>query len=333
MMKIDVLWKELEDDTSFSHGLLIRRYSGEVLPDVFVALKSPERFRCIAASISNSHGINISLFSNLREISVEIVPDDTRQERSFLLFKLLDNQHKDIFSVLCEDLISRVSSLTKEELIIKELINRFEKWKSLFDKAGATGLSPEEQRGLYGELYFLRRILNTSSDSFKIVNYWNGPAREVRDFQVGTHAVEVKTTHGNNHQKIQISSERQLDISNFENLFLYHLSLEVRHNDGETLNQIIDSISTTLSSDYPAQTKFNNKLLEVGFFNHHRSKYEEIGYFIRQGNYYDVKGNFPRLEERDIRTGVGDVEYSIILDHCQKYLTTEEVVLTKLTKP
>lgn len=118
--------------------------------------------------------------------------------------------------------------------MIRELLNRFEKWKSLFDKVGLQGLTPEEQRGLFGELFFIRKYIQHRSSAVKIIDSWLGPTRHFRDFQSGSWALEVKTTHGNNHQKIQISSERQLDSSNLDNLFLYHLSLDVRPQSGET---------------------------------------------------------------------------------------------------
>lgn len=330
MTKIEQIWNDLENDRSFTHGLLIRRYSGNVLPDVFVALKSPENFRCVAASLNNSIQINLSSFSSLRDIYVEIIPDETNTEKNYLIFKLVNSEHRDIFSVLCEDLILNISSVTNQIQLFKTLLNRFEKWKSLFDKLNSIGLTTQEQRGLYGELYFLRNFLITNSDFYKVLSSWTGPAKEIRDFQIGNTALEVKTTHGNNHQKIHISSERQLDLSNIQNLYLYHISLDVRHQDGESLNQIIDSISELLTADYRALNSFNNKLLEAGYFNHHRDIYKDTGYFIRQDSFYKIEGGFPRIEENEIRPGVGDVKYSIIVDNCQNYLTTETEVLTNL---
>ena len=330
MTKIEQIWNDLENDRSFTHGLLIRRYSGNVLADVFVALKSPENFRCVAASLNNSIQINVSSFSNLRDIHVEIIPDETNTEKNYLIFKLVNFEHRDIFSVLCEDLILNISSVTNQIQLFKTLLNRFEKWKSLFDKLNSVGLTPQEQRGLYGELYFLRNLLITNSDFYKVLNSWTGPAKEIRDFQIGNTAVEVKTTHGNNHQKIHISSERQLDLCNLQNLYLYHISLDVRHQDGESLNQLVDSISELLNADYIVINSFNNKLLEAGYFNHHRDIYKDIGYFIRQDAFYKIEGEFPRIEENEIKRGVGDVKYSIIVDNCQNYLTTETEVLTNL---
>ena len=75
MTKIKQIWEELENDKSFTKGLLIRRYSGAVLPEVFIALQQPEKLLCVAASVSADIDINISSFSNLQEIQVDVFPD------------------------------------------------------------------------------------------------------------------------------------------------------------------------------------------------------------------------------------------------------------------
>jgi len=330
MTKIEKIWSELENDKSFSHGLLIRRYSGNILPDIFVAIISPEGYRCIAASLSNTKSLNLSLFSNLRDISVEIIPDDQNPERNYLIFKLLKTEHRDIFSVLCEDLILSVAPLKSEEKILKELINRFEKWKSLFDKVSSHGLAPEEQRGLFGELFLLKKLLLSFEQTNFVLSSWVGVEKQIRDFQYNNWGIEVKTTHGKKHQKIQISSERQLDTSNLENLFLFHLSMESSLNSGETLNSLVDSIRLILESDFVSLNKFNNKLFEAGYFENHRDNYSDTGYFIRNETYYKVENDFPRIEENDIRNGVGDVKYSIIISQFSEYVKSEEFVLQNI---
>lgn len=327
MAKIEKIWSELENDKPCTNGLLIRRYSGDILPDIFVAVKSPEGFRCIAVSLENTKNLNLLAFSNLRDISVEIIPDELNPVRNFLLFKLLNSEHRDIFSVLCEDLIMTVASLKNEEKLLIELISRFEKWKSLFDKMALHGLTPEEQRGLFGELILLKKFLISFDESSIVLSSWVGVEKQIRDFQYKHWGVEVKTTHGNNHQKIMISSERQLDTSNLEHLFLFHLSVESRLNSGETLNLIVDSIRLLLESNFVSLNKFNNKLLEAGYFENHRNKYSETGYFIRKETFYMVERDFPRIEENDIRNGVGDVKYSIVISQFSEYVKSEEFVL------
>jgi len=326
-MKIKQIWEELENDKSFRKGLLLRRYSGAVLPDVFIALQQPEKLVCILVSISSSLEINITSFSNLQEIQVDILPDTNRADKNLLVFKLINNQHKDIFEVLCEDLITNIAEETNEKQLIRILLNRFEKWKSLFDRISPQGLSSEEQRGLFGELFFLRKNLEYSNDFQNILNSWVGTTKEIRDFQFSNWALEVKTTIGNNHQKVQISSERQLDTTHVENLFLYHISLEKAQGSGETLVQIVRSIQFVLKTDTISLNRFKAKLYESGYFDHQENLYNSVGYHIRQDVFYKIEKEFPRIQEIELRSGVGDVKYSIILSHCQEFIKTEKEIL------
>ncbi|MBS1537771.1 MAG: PD-(D/E)XK motif protein [Bacteroidetes bacterium] len=325
-MKIKQIWEDLAKDKSLQKGLLFRRYSGSVKPDIYVALQYPEKFWCVYVAINATTEVNISNFSNLQEIHVDLFASPNENGKNILIFKLLNFEHKDIFAVLCEDLIESISEETNEKKIIREVLNRFEKWKSLFSKIGLQGLKSEEQRGLFGELFFLRKYLSTNNDFFSVVNTWIGTEKQVRDFQSSTWAVEVKTTHGNNHQKVHISSERQLDISNLEHLFLYHISLEQLQNTEETLNDIVDSIDEILKSETIVLNRFKSKLYEVGYFDLQRILYESIGYRIRQDIFYKVENDFPRIEENDIRAGVGDVKYSIILSQCTSFIINETEV-------
>lgn len=330
MTRIEKIWSELENDKSFIHGLLLRRFSVDVLPDIFIAVKSPEKYRCIAASLSRTTNFNISLFSNMREISVEIIPDNQNPERNYLVFKLLNPEHRDIFSVLCEDLILKVAPLKNEEKIIKELINRFEKWKSLFDKLNTHGLTPEEQRGLFGELFVLKKLLLSFDQTGLVLSSWVGVEKQIRDFQFNNWGIEVKTTLNSSQQKILISSERQLDTSNLTHLFLFHLSIDSRIKSGETINSLVDSIRLILESDFVSLNKFNSKLFEAGYFENHKDNYSDHGYFIRKEAFYKVEKDFPRIEENDLRNGVGDVKYSIVVSQFTEFVKSEEFVLQNI---
>lgn len=327
-MRIIDIWNDQEKDSSAT-GLLLRRCPSSVFPDVFVGLRKAEQQKCIAIRFRKDNNVDLSHYTNLKDIKPEFKSDDRDSTKIFLLIVLLNSQHTDVFATLCEDLITGVAEIKEEPKVIKELLNRLEKWKSLFDKAAAEGLSKEEQRGLYGELYFLRKWINNTVDFYSCIKSWVGPEQAIRDFQISDWALEVKTTHGNNHQKIQISSERQLDTTNLNSLFLLHLSLEVQQQNGETLNDIVDEVIELLSNELASQSKFRVKLLQAGYFNNHRLYYEKAGYQIRGESYYLVNNHFPRIEENDIRKGVGDVKYSIILSEYTEYVIEDSALLKK----
>ena len=319
-MKIKEIWNEQE---SGEPGLLLRRYTAEINPDIYIAFRNPEKQRCIAIQLDRSIVLDLSRYSDLTDINLKLIQNDRNNGKQYFLISLLNNQHQDVFATLCEDLISGIATLKEDKKIIKELVSRLGKWKSLFHKAATTGLDPEEQRGLYGELYFLRKWLSRSDDLYSCVYAWLGPERELRDFQKNDVALEIKTTFGNNHQKIQINSERQLDINYLRVLILCHLSLESQQQNGETLNQMVDAVIRLLEIDPEAQTLFRSKLLLSGYFFHQKALYETRGYNIRKEIFYTIRDKFPRVEEKDLPKGVGDLKYSIMLTDFSEYIITD----------
>lgn len=331
-MRIDTIWEELEKDKSFQAGLLYKRYSPEVDPDVFVALKAPEKLRCITFLVSSSSKIDLNPLNEFREIKFELMDDAKDQNQKFFLILLLDSQHKDIFSVLCQDLIQKVSNIREENILMNTIIERLIKWQTLFEKMKSLGLSDYSQRGLFGELYFLKKYLLNSCDYKKCINSWVGPEGSVQDFQYSDWAVEVKTTHGKNHQKIHVSNERQLDNSIVPNIFLFHLSIDIRQEYGETLNSIIQNIFEIISTNIGATDIFKLKLLEAGYFDRHYTLYNRTGYQIRNQNIYTVVGDFPRITEKQIPKGVGDVKYSIILSESESWRISESELFNNFLK-
>jgi len=330
-MKIETIWQQLEGDKSSSYsGILYKRFSGQIKSDIYVAVKMPERFRCIATRVSMCMNLDVEKLNNLRDIKIETVPDQKHPDKQFLLILLLDSQDKDIFATLCEDLMNQVAEITDENLLIKELLARLVKWQSLFEKTKLPGLPEESQIGLYGELFFLRKFLCHSEDHGFCINAWKGPEKAVQDFQYSDWAVEVKTTHGKNQQKIHITSERQLDTDITPIIYLYHLSIDIRENRGETLNEAVDDVLDLINEDSLAGTAFKIKLLSAGYFENHRILYSSIGYNIRQERIFLVTENFPRITESQILGDVGDVRYSIVIGDEVPWKSSEEKLFSQI---
>jgi len=331
MKKINQIWEELASDNTISNGLLIRRFSGTIFPDIFVTIQNPGKELCLAISLSLNTTINISAYSSFQEIVLDIIPDSNDNKKKLLIIKLSNNSHRDVFATLCDDLINSISDEKNESNLVGKLLNRLEKWRILFSKISDSGLSQEEQIGLYGEILFLMMFLTYNKDYFNVISSWVGPEKEIRDFQFNSWGVEIKTTIGNNHQKVYISSERQLDTTHLENLYLFHVSLEKSHGSGETLPDIIKSIQDILIVDLASLNKFNFLLLQAGYFDKDFELYTQVGYHLRNNTFYNVKDDFPRLQEKDIKKGIGDVEYSLILSQCGQYIEPEFQVINKLT--
>jgi len=328
--RIEQIWSQLEANDSSVAGLFKIRFSDTSKCDVFLGVKFPEKYRMLIIRTPFSIGKEFDFHYDFRGLKFDKIYDPDNSKFLLLNLILIDDHSKDVFDTLIADVLSAIIKESVINVILNNYSNRLIKWESLFERFKQQGLTPDEQRGLYGELFFLRKFLEVDSSFQQILNSWIGPEKEIWDFQHADWAVEVKTTHGNNHQKISVSNERQLDTNAILDLFLYHISLESKLSSGESLNQIVDSIAEMLNKDIAALQNFKNKIIEVGYFTHHRELYDKVGYEIRNDAFYKVKGSFPRIEEKDIRAGVGDVRYSIIVSNCSEFLIESEKVINTI---
>jgi len=327
--RIEDFWIDFEINDALKTGVVLKRFSPDIMPECFVAMRMPENVKSIAFRLLKTN-VDVSALNDLKDITTEILPDETQPDKMLLLISLADNTLSSIFAVLCEDLFNSVSDVREEKELVKSLQNRFLKWKELFELAKSPGLSPEKQIGLFGELFLLKKLLVETGNLTECLNIWVGPDTGIRDFEKNNNAIEVKTTQTHNHQKIRISSERQLDTTLLENLFLFHLSLEKRNGNENSLNKIVTELFSIIGDNKLLSNVLNRKLISVGYFKHHESCYENISYLIRGEDFYKVTEHFPRIEEKDLMKGVGDVKYSIVLTaETEKYKTSLSNVIEK----
>ena len=333
MTKIETIWEELTKTASSSDRLVIRRFSPAIHPDVYVGLKVQEGLKCLVVRLSTEVVDKVSLEEGMKDIRVEILPNERDEHSKFLLFTLIDHDLTRVFAVLCEDLINAVSNVDSEHETVTSLFERVGRWRLLFEKYRGPGLSDIEQRGLYGEIYFLRRALQDSAlQNSTALSSWVGPKMVPKDFQAEDWGIEVKTTTSRNHQRIRISNELQLDDSNLRVLYLYHLSLEEQLDNGESLPEIIKTVREILLKDNPSlRTTFDANLLRVNYFEEHQSKYERKGYFIREELIFRIEESFPRIIEKHIPKGVGDVTYSIDVGACIGFSAKFEELIKAIT--
>ena len=326
-----VLWAEME--AQHRMGIVKRLYDAEIPYHIFATYASDEHGYGISFSYPEGIRIDITPFSNLKKLKVGIYNDFTLGNSKMLLIQLLAPAQRETFSCLCESLINTVKNKETEEEMIKSVINQLGKWRDLFDKAGTEGLSPAQQQGLYGELTFLRKLITKKVfPASEALDYWVGVDAAQRDFMGDGWAVEVKTTATSNPQEVIINGERQLDESLFANLFLYHCSVEITKKNGETLPDKVYKLRRDLETDPVALSKFNERLITAGYFDEDAALYAIRAYKVRGESLFCIEGDFPRIKESDLRTGVGNLTYSIVLSACADYIKSESVVFKTIKK-
>ena len=319
---ISSLWEIMSQEKSV--GLVKRLLPNNSPLKVFATYKHPENICGIAFSCDSKLKLSIDSFYNLKELSVQLFLDTSYQPNRLLTIQLFSDANTDIFAYLCGNLVETIERCDTEAKAIKLVLNRLEKWKTMFSKGTSDGLSITEQQGLYGELMYLHKLVLRGIFSYiDTLKIWVGADKAMRDFQGKDWAVEAKTISINNADQITINGERQLDETLLDKLYLYHLSVEVSRMNGQTLNEKVDELRSLFSDDKAALNIFNAKLMEAGYFDHHRELYRERCYKIRKESIYVIDDSFPRIKESELRDGVSNTVYSINVSTCAEYMVSE----------
>lgn len=256
----------------------------------------------------------------------EIFLDTPKPETRHLVLELAHEELLDIFSRLISDIIEEVMIADSRNHAYESLRNCLNLWNYFFRKCGPEGLSKERQRGLLGELIFLKTILDNDGSALKIVNSWKGCERDFHDFQTGEQSIEIKTTMGKEPLNFIVSSERQLNDIGLKFLYLGVTHLSPSHSGGISLNQIINDIKNILKGTGQPLIDFEDRLFMAGYLKVHEKNYNDQ-YAIIKKFFFRVTDDFPRIIS--IPVGVGDLTYSITLSSCNEYQMNEDDVINE----
>jgi hypothetical protein len=334
-MTLAEIWETLEAgiDSVAPGEWLARRLAPGSGYDLRVGLDRSTRSRTVLIRLESASLGDAGECPRGRGFDVRYItlPGDDNHHTT-LAVVLTDRAYSDIFSILTQDLAVTMAATPRDCSVVGELFARLRSWQQFMESASPDGLSPPRQCGLYGELYFLRHQLFPQVGITSGLDAWHGPSRLHQDFQFDRHAIEVKTSTSKQHQFIQVANERQLDESLLDKLFLFYLSLDARPHHGETLVAMVNQIWNTIGDSNAARELFARRLLEAGYIEAHSSKYESVGYGIRDAVVFDVHGDFPRILETELRAGVGSVTYSISVSECRRYTISVDQMLTVIRR-
>lgn len=333
MHEFKEIWKTLENNPTDGkiNGTFRRRIFPESTFNIFLAFQSQNRHRMFHVKVNRS---NISRFRFLPqskgfEVKIVAFPDDDEYQATIELI-LINSQYADIFDSLIDDISNHIILQKDEKSMVDSFLGRLIKWQQFLDIHGSEGLSEEKQRGLYGELWCLRKYLISSIGLREALFSWAGPYKSNHDFEFENKAIEMKTTISKHQQKIIISSELQLDDNGLNVLFLVHLSLSEISGGGETLNEIIQYLRARCVEEGGPIILLEEGLFNYGYLDAHVEKYTHKGYVERSLNIFKIKDGFPRIIERDLMNGVGDVKYSVNISECMHHQVNESIFMSTI---
>lgn len=322
------IWEELEAG-AHPDGIVARRFRPETAVDMFVGIETPGRTRVFFVEAPAHCFPDGVVWPEAKGVAVcrEQVPENGARAR--LVVRLLAASYRDVFSSLVDDLLQSVPARSTHEEAIAVISARIEKWQRFLARHGADGLSVLESRGLFGELWFMRRYVIPLCDARSAVECWTGPRAKDQDFQLPGVSVEVKTSCANPDQRIHISNVRQLDNDGSAELCLLHVALDERVAQGESLCDLVEQVRVALGRHVDL---FNDLLAEAGYLDAHSAMYSQVGYVVRNHGFFRVCGEFPRILEHELRPGVGSVAYTVALSACAPFAVPDETIASVLKR-
>jgi len=326
------IWRDLDREAAAepASALVKRLVEAGTGTELHLAVDSSRRKRYLMVRMADDWDEDTTGFPRWRGARIGPFEGSERPvPHRFLVIEQGDESPSEVFEVLAADVIDAALARQPGEDLRAVVATRLDRWKAFFEERGLVGLGPEAQQGLFGELWFLREHLVPTVGPSVAVSAWDVTHRAVHDFQFPLHAFEVKTSSAKQHQRIHVASERQLDTTGLDSLHVVVVSLSPTQAGGETLPELVATLRASLSSVPHVARLFEDKLLDEGYIQTHAELYK-TGYAFRSIRIYRVAPGFPRLLESDLKPGVGDVTYSVVLSACEPFKVELENALAVL---
>ncbi len=273
--------------------------------------------------------IHTNFLRKFRGVEIQAVPVSPSQTKYTVI--LLDKELTDIFTIFIEDIIGKLNPVTESQQALTLINQRVNYWRKLFLKATGELLSAERQRGLYGELFFLKLLLLQSSPNYRQAIYsWRGAGSGNQDFTRGRNAVEIKTTKAS-HLSVHISNEQQLDFTAWDHLFLGLVSVTETTGSQHSLSGIIKETQDLLTHDPELTREFEARLDAAGIGVDMIDSYNEISYSVNNRRFFCIQDGFPLIRSGNLHSElIYNVKYQIDVSSCESFEIGEEDVIRAL---
>lgn len=314
---LDNIWESLK--YSGNSEFEFRRIDNVSIPEINIGLNSKFN-RCMLLELPSEHNVDFQMMAK-KNLTLSFFKDT-----GYIVLELTDSDYFDLFNDLIISIYSYIYELNDVDEYSKIFIQMFYKWSEFFDDKASDKLSLESVKGIFGELFVLRNLIE-KSDSFKLndtLNSWRGLYDEAHDFVFEDKNVEVKTKDVS-HLAVKISSEYQLEEELDKGLELLVLSVDIDYVKGNSLRSMVDDIkelTVNKMGDFSivltALSQKNISMLNI-------YQYDNYRFLVHEQTVYDCrKEGFPRLTKINTPNAVANIRYTLQLSYLVNYLISKE---------
>ena len=314
---LDNIWESLK--YSGNSEFEFRRIDNVSIPEINIGLNSKFN-RCMLLELPSEHNVDFQTMAK-KNLTLRFFKDT-----GYIVLELTDSDYFDLFNDLIISIYSYIYELNDVDEYSKIFIQMFYKWSEFFDDKASDKLSLESVKGIFGELFVLRNLIE-KSDSFKLndtLNSWRGLYDEAHDFVFEDKNVEVKTKDVS-HLAVKISSEYQLEEELDKGLELLVLSVDIDYVKGNSLRSMVDDIkelTVNKMGDFSivltALSQKNISMLNI-------YQYDNYRFLVHEQTVYDCrKEGFPRLTKINTPNAVANIRYTLQLSYLVNYLISKD---------
>jgi hypothetical protein len=322
MIDYKTIWDSINKESEASpQRLQIAREIPSLAIPVFLATDFTKKMRLLYINIDSPFSIQVDKLPKFKGLEINIYKMSLGQfvNQPFLCLSQTMPQTDRIFESFVSDICNKIVAVTDKKVLQNTLISSLNEWEFFFMRTNDDILSESNQKGLYGELSFLKDYLFKKYSLKEAISFWTGSDKSNHDFQLIGKAVEVKTTSIKQHKKFSISSEKQLDNTGLDTLILALFTVNVHENmPNKTLVSLITEIIDLLKNDPFLMYDFEIKLAKYGYDARFSEKYI-VGFNVINTLFFDVKEGFPRILQSNVPNGVGDLKYSVVVAACMPF--------------
>ena len=235
---------------------------------------------------------------------------------------------KDLYIAMLENVFKLLEEIDNKSgnVLLHIFLDRVAAWQD-FMSSGRKHLSIESQTGLYGELIFLKSLLDIGLKE-EAVKTWDGPLRGVQDFHIGFGAIEVKSTISDDGFIVKIGSLEQLSDSTYKPIFLVGQKLSISP-FGSSLPMLIELIRKQLKEDPSLKNEFDTRLLRSGYLDEHSTAYDRLLRLV-DSLMFEIDSNFPRLTPDSVNPLIKSARYEIEISKLSSNKINLDEILNKV---
>lgn len=248
-----------------------------------------------------------------------LVKSGTRADKKWSLsFSLIDDSYKDMFVLFCEDIVFSSACIANKEKATRFVGKRYKEWREMLANTRGNLLSPEEIKGLLGEMYFLKEFLCVQYGAEKAALSWTGPKHLPQDYIIDDTWYEIKTV-SSSRTEIGISSIEQLDcVKPGELVVIRADKTSMTNYDAVNLNVLYKELLAMLPDD-ASKEQFSTMLLRYGYYPRPEYENEEYIFEIKAVVRYAVSSEFPCIRRTNLPGSITEAKYSLELSAIGSY--------------